>query len=150
MFLERVCYYWFELSCFRRIVLSYHLRMLLHVFMGGWHALTKIISLVFCIFVLILIYTEEEISSLETVISLLSCGALERSNNLHIESIVEPCISTNQKDILPMRDWLERKSWGNGKKYQCAGRRTSVFVCDRKKDNSFEITVIIFKAYKEY
>ena len=29
-------------------------------------------------------------------------GALERSNNPHIESIVKPCVSQNQKQILAM------------------------------------------------
>ena len=29
--------------------------------------------------------------------SMLSYGALERSNNSHIESIVKPCVSQNQK-----------------------------------------------------
>ena len=42
---------------------------------------------------------------------MLSCGALERSNNPCIESIVEPCVSKNQKGIFAMWVWLERKSW---------------------------------------
>ena len=33
---------------------------------------------------------------------MLSYGALEKSNNPHIESIVEPCISKNQKQIFAM------------------------------------------------
>ena len=33
---------------------------------------------------------------------MLSCGALERSNNPLIESILEPCVSENQKDIFAM------------------------------------------------
>ena len=33
----------------------------------------------------ILIYTKEEINDLETVVSMLSCGALERSSNTYIE-----------------------------------------------------------------
>ena len=48
-------------------------------------------------------YTEEEINDSETVVSMLPCGALQRSNNLYIESIVEPCVSKNQKEILTMR-----------------------------------------------
>ena len=36
----------------------------------------------------VLIYTEEEINDLETVVSMLSCKALERSNNLHIWNLV--------------------------------------------------------------
>ena len=33
---------------------------------------------------------------------MLSSGALERSNNLYIESIVGPCVSKNQKEIFSM------------------------------------------------
>ena len=40
---------------------------------------------------------EEKINNLETVASVLSCVSLERSNNPYIESIVESCISKNQK-----------------------------------------------------
>ena len=47
-------------------------------------------------------YTEEETINLETVVFMLSCGALERSNNQHIELIEEPCVSKNQKEILSM------------------------------------------------
>ena len=36
------------------------------------------------------------------VVSMLSFGALERSNNPYIESIVEPCVSKNQKEIFVM------------------------------------------------
>ena len=42
--------------------------------------------------------TEEEIT-LKKVVSILSCGALERSNNPYIGSIVGPCFSKNQKEI---------------------------------------------------
>ena len=37
-----------EFSCFRNIVLPYHLRMFLLVFMRRLHLLTEIISFVFC------------------------------------------------------------------------------------------------------
>ena len=30
---------------------------------------------------------------------MLSCAALERSNNSYIESIVKPCVSKNQKNL---------------------------------------------------
>ena len=43
------------------------------------------------------IYVEEKINNLETVVSVLSCGTLERSNNQYIESFVKPCVSKNQK-----------------------------------------------------
>ena len=49
-------------------------------------------------------YTEEEISNLEAVVPMLSCGALERSNNPYIKSIVEPSVLKNQKEILGM--WI--------------------------------------------
>ena len=39
---------------------------------------------------------------LRTVVSMTSCGALERSNNPYMESIVEPCVSKNQKEIFVM------------------------------------------------
>ena len=48
-------------------------------------------------------------------------------------------------------DLIEKKilemGWGNGKKFAWAESGICVFACDRKK-NSFEITVIVFKAYK--
>ena len=48
----------------------------------------------------VLMYTEEEANNLQTVVSMLSCGALEKSNNPYIESIVETYVSQNQKEIL--------------------------------------------------
>ena len=47
-------------------------------------------------------YTEEEINNLKTVISILFFGALERSNNSYIKPIVELYVSKNQKEILTM------------------------------------------------
>ena len=41
-------------------------------------------------------------NDLEVVVSMLSCGGLERRSNPHIESIIEPFISQNQKKILAM------------------------------------------------
>ena len=41
---------------------------------------------------------------------MLPCGALVRSNNQQIESIVDSCISKNQKEILAMWVLLESKS----------------------------------------
>ena len=54
------------------------------------------------------------------VVSMLSCGALERSNDPYIESIVRPWFSKNQKDIFAVGFDFEgnpEKGWGNGKKY---------------------------------
>ena len=45
--------------------------------------------------------TDEEINDLEKLL-LVSCDALERSSNSYIESILEPCISKNQKGIFAM------------------------------------------------
>ena len=39
---------------------------------------------------------------LETIVSMLFCGALERSNNPYKESIVASCVSQNQEKILAM------------------------------------------------
>ena len=40
----------------------------------------------------------------ETVVSMLSCGALKRSNSSSTETIVESCVSKNQKEIFAM--WI--------------------------------------------
>ena len=48
----------------------------------------------------VLMYTEEETNNLQTVVSMLSGGALDKSNNPYIESIVETYVSQNQKEIL--------------------------------------------------
>ena len=45
------------------------------------------------------LYYRRRNNRLKTVASMLSCGALERSNNPYKESILEPCVSKNQKDI---------------------------------------------------
>ena len=50
---------------------------------------------------------------------MLFCGALERSNNPNIESIVEPCVSKNQKDLCYVGltgKKILKKSSGNGEK----------------------------------
>ena len=84
---------------------------------------------------------------------MLSCGALERSNNPYIESIVEPCVCQNQKEILAMGVWLERKSW---KKAEAMEQSTNELKAEflylilwERKINSSEITVIIFKVFKK-
>ena len=55
--------------------------------------------------------TEEKRNGLEKLlfVSMLSCGALERSNNPYIKLIVEPCVSKNQKGIFAMWVCFERK-----------------------------------------
>ena len=44
----------------------------------------------------VLIYREEEINDLEAIASMLSCGALQRSNNSYIEWIM--CFSESERD----------------------------------------------------
>ena len=56
----------------------------------------------------------------ETVVSMLSCSALEGSNNSYIELVLEPCVSDNQKGDLRyvglIGKKILKKGWGNGKK----------------------------------
>ena len=50
-----------------------------------------------------LLYYRRRIKQLrETVVSMLSCVVLERSSNPYIESIVELCVSKNQKGTFAM------------------------------------------------
>ena len=44
----------------------------------------------------------KKINDLQTVVSMVSSGVFERSDNSYKESIVEPCASKNQKEILAM------------------------------------------------
>ena len=46
------------------------------------------------------LYYRRRNNRLKTVVSMLSCGALERNNNPYIESTVEPCVSKNQKEYI--------------------------------------------------
>ena len=54
--------------------------------------------------------------------------------------------------MLPLWVWLGRKSWKGvetiEKRYPSVESGICVFVCARKKNNSFEISVISFKACK--
>ena len=54
----------------------------------------------------VLIYAEEETEDLETVVSMPFCGALQRSNNPYIESIMEPALLRIRK-----RSWLCGSDW---------------------------------------
>ena len=75
--------------------------------LGSWVKCIFLLSLVFAV----LIFTEEEIKDLETVVYMLFCGALERSNNPYIESILESFAPKNLKEILTMWVRSSRKSW---------------------------------------
>ena len=85
------------------------------------------------------LYTEKETNDIKTVVSILSCGALE-SNNPYIESIMESCVSQNQKEILAVgligKKNL-RNGCGNGKKYLWAESRiVYLSVCDTERKKS--------------
>ena len=55
----------------------------------------KYISLGITYFV-VLIYTEEDINDLEAVVSMLFCGALQRSNNTYIQTVM--CFLESERD----------------------------------------------------
>ena len=68
---------------------------------------------------------------------------------IHLESIVEPFVSKNQKEIFAIWVWLGRKSW---KRVEAMEKSTHELKADfvylilwERKINSFEITVINFK-----
>ena len=92
---------------------------------------------------------------METVVFILFCGVLETSNNPHI-SILEPCVSQNQKKMLAMWFWLGKKilgeGWCNVKNNPWDESKICVFVWmgEREKNNSFEITVTIYKANEKF
>ena len=58
------------------------------------------------------LYYREENEQLKRLylLSMLSCGALEKSNNSYIEPIVEPCVSKNQKEIFGMWVWIGKEN----------------------------------------
>ena len=65
---------------------------------------------------------------------MLSCRALERSNNLFIESIVEFCVSKNQKRIFTVWAWLEWQSWKRAETIEkCIFELEAEFVYVRRK-----------------
>ena len=59
----------------------------------------SILLAIYNVFLQFLHYRRRNKQHRETVVSMLSCGALERSNNPYIESTVEPFVSKNQKGI---------------------------------------------------
>ena len=75
----------------------------------------------------------------ETVVFMLSFGALERSNNLCVESIVEPCVSKNQKGIFAIWVWLGRNSWKAEAMEKSIPQLKAEFVCMcvTEKNDSF-------------
>ena len=83
----------------------------------------SILLAIYNVFLQFLYYRRRNKRHRETVVSMLSCGALERSNNPYIESTLEPFVSKNQKAIV------------------CV----CVCVWEREKNKSFEIHVIILR-----
>ena len=83
----------------------------------------SILFAIYNVFLQFLYYRRRNKRHRETVVSMLSCGALERSNNPYIESTLEPFVSKNQKAIV------------------CV----CVCVWEREKNKSFEIHVIILR-----
>ena len=68
-----------------------------------------------------------------------SCGTLERSNNSYIESVVKPCVSKYQKEILSLIEGkILKKGWGNRKKYPWTESRICVFVCVCERERERE------------
>ena len=59
----------------------------------------SILLAIYNVFLQFLHYRRRNKQHRETVVSMLSCGALERSNNPYIESTVESCVSKDQKEI---------------------------------------------------
>ena len=78
---------------------------------------------------------------------MLFSSALERSNNLHIELIVRTFLKSRYRFLLRLFDWKE-----NSEKVLRQGTKCihEMKVCVRDTEiNSFEITIIIFNAYKK-
>ena len=82
---------------------------------------------------------------------MISCGALERSNN--IESIAESCVLKNHKEIFTMWVWLGRKSWKRAEAVEKSIHELKAefvyLILWEKKNNSLEINVIIFKVFRK-
>ena len=96
-----------------------------------------------------LLYYRRRNKRFKAVVSMLSSGALERSNNPYIESIVGPCFSKNQKDIFAEWVWFWRESWKKVRQWKKVSmsreRNLCTCVLERKKNNSFEVSVIILR-----
>ena len=87
---------------------------------------------------LLLLYYRRRNKRHKTVLSMLSCVALERSNSSFIESIVEPCVSKSRKEIFAVLVWLGIKFWKRvrwWKKVFMSNRKRNLCTCvwERKK-----------------
>ena len=95
------------------------------------------------------LYWQRRNNSLKTLLYMLSCGALEWSNNPYIESIVEPCVSKNEKGIFAMSTENPEKGLRQWKKVSLTWKRNLCVMWGReKKKNSFKIHVIILRYIK--
>ena len=99
-------------------------------------------------------YYRKRNKRLKTVVSMLPCGAPERSNNPYIESIVGPCFSNNQKEIFALWFWFWRKSWKRLRQWKKASmsrkRNLCTYVLEKKKKQlwNFRNHFKIFKKFK--
>ena len=82
-------------------------------------------------------YYRKRNKRLKTVVSMLPCGAPERSNNPYIESIVGSCFSNNQKEIFALWFWFWRKSWKRLRQWKKASmsrkRNLCTYLLEKKK-----------------
>ena len=99
-------------------------------------------------------YYRKRNKRLKTVVSMLPCGAPERSNNPYIESIVGPCFSNNQKEIFTVWFWFWRKSWKRLRQWKKASmsrkRNLRTYVLEKRKKQlwNFHNHFMIFKKCK--
>ena len=99
------------------------------------------------VFLQFLYYRVRDLRNLEKLVSMLYCRAHERSNNPYIELLVEPCLSKNQKEILAMWVWLERKFWKGLRQWKKVSLSWKQSLCEGvwEKKNSLETHVIILR-----
>ena len=117
-----------------------------------WEAAYEIYLSCYNLFLQFFYYKRRNKLLRETVVSMPSCGALERSNTPYIESIVEPCFSKNQKGIFAMRVWLERKSWKRAEAMEKSIpdlKAEFVCMCMQRKKYQFRNSCNHFKVYKK-
>ena len=82
------------------------------------------------------LYWQRRNNSLKTLLYMLSCGALEWSNNPYIESIVEPCVSKNEKGIFAMSTENPEKGLRQWKKVSLTWKR-NLCVCELEIKKQF-------------
>ena len=141
-----------DLGCLRYVVLPCHLRMLLRIFMRIKKVYFRgtecgIYLSCYNLFFQFLYYRRRE--TLRNCCIYAVLRFLERSNNTYIESIMEPCVSKNQRGIFAMWVWLERKSSKRADPMEKSVPDLKVeFMCiyvREKTNNSFKIHVIILR-----